>query len=203
VGAPLPMQRWLTLLLGALAIGLAVVVVYRSMGERSSLVHDKADEAKDAQAPVGDAGDGGEGGQADPFSSLAASSGGADPRGGETGPGSHLPDGRPTPPLPYGAPKQVRIGVVIVTYAGTQGAPPGARSKKDALEIATKLAVDARSDFHAAVVRGDNGSADDVGHIPRGVLELGTEYVVFTTPVGAVSELLETPRGYWIVKRLD
>jgi hypothetical protein len=27
--------------------------------------------------------------------------------------------------------------------------------------------------------------------------------VIFTMPVRTVSELLETPRGYWIVKRLD
>jgi hypothetical protein len=92
---------------------------------------------------------------------------------------------------------------VIVAYAGAQGTAPGSRSKKEALELATKLAADAKADFHAAVLRGDSGSADDVGHIPRGVLELGTEYVIFTMPVGTVSELLETPRGYWIVKRLD
>jgi hypothetical protein len=105
--------------------------------------------------------------------------------------------------LPEGTPKQVRIGVVIVAYAGAQGTTPGSRSKKEALEVATKLAADAKTDFHGAVLRGDSGSADDVGHIPRGVLELGTEYVVFTMPVGTISDLLETPRGYWIVKRLD
>jgi hypothetical protein len=90
-----------------------------------------------------------------------------------------------------------------MTFAGTQGAPPGARSKSEALGLAQKLATDAKTDFHAAVVRGDGGSTDDVGHIPRGVLELGTEYVAFTIAVGSVSDPLETPRGYWIIKRLD
>jgi hypothetical protein len=196
------MQRWLTLLLAALAIGLAVVVVYRSTQDRPPLV--RVDTAADAQPPVVDAGDAGSDGAADdPFANAAASPPPADTRGGETGPGSHLPDGRPVPPLPEGTPRQVRIGVVIVAFSGAQGTTPGSRSKTDALEIATKLAADAKSDFHAAVLRGDSGSADDVGHIPRGVLELGTEYVVFTMPVGTVSDLLETPRGYWIVKRLD
>ncbi len=200
------MRRSLTLLLSALAVGLAVAIVYRSTADRPFVAHDKSDEPKDAQALIVDAGDGGaraEGGLADPFSSLSTSLGPSDLRGVDTGPGSHLPDGRLPPPLPDGTPRQVRIGIVIVTYSGAQGTPPGMRSKKDALEIATKLAVDAKSDFHAAVIRGDNGSADDVGHIPRGVLEAGTEYVVFTMPVGTVSELVETPRGYWIVKRLD
>jgi hypothetical protein len=200
------MQRWLTLLLGVFAVGLAVVIAYRSTNDHSLGTSDKSGETRDAQPPAVDASDGGtsgETGSADPFASLPTSPAGPDPRNVETGPGSHLPDGRSAPPLPDGAPRQVRIGVVIVAYAGAQGMPPGMRSKREALEIATKLAVDARNDFHSAVVRGDNGSADDVGHIPRGVLELGTEYVIFTMPVRTVSELLETPRGYWIVKRLD
>ncbi len=201
------MQRWLTLFFAALAVGLAVVVVYRSTGEGSPVARESAPDAGDARAGgAADAGDGGadgEGGAADdPFANLAPPPA-ADTRGGETGPGSRLPDGRGVPPLPEGTPKQVRIGVVIVAYAGAQGTSRGGRSKKDALELATKLAADAKTDFHAAVLRGDSGSADDVGHIPRGVLELGTEYVVFTTPMGTVSDILETPRGYWIVKRLD
>jgi hypothetical protein len=198
------MQRWLTLLMGALAIGLAVVVVYRSTGDRPPLT--RVESAADADPPVANAADAGpraEGGSDDPFAALPATPAAADTRGGDTGPGSHLPDGRPAPPLPEGTPKQVRIGVVIVAYAGAQGTTPGSRSKKEALEVATKLAADAKTDFHGAVLRGDSGSADDVGHIPRGVLELGTEYVVFTMPVGTISDLLETPRGYWIVKRLD
>jgi parvulin-like peptidyl-prolyl isomerase len=53
------------------------------------------------------------------------------------------------------------------------------------------------------VVRGDNGSSDDVGRIPRGVLEPATEYMLFTMPVGSVSDPIETPRGYWIAKRTE
>lgn len=118
--------------------------------------------------------------------------------------GTRLPDGSPVPPsLPEKAPRFVRFGVVLVHYQGAQGAPQNARSKKDALDAATKLATDAKTDFKAAVVRGDTGSIEDVGRVPRGVLEPAPEYVLFTMTAGTVSEPIDTPRGYWIVKRID
>jgi hypothetical protein len=195
------MQRWLTILFGTLAVGLALVVAYRSAGDRPAPAHDVP---KDAEAPdaLADAGEDATIKITDLFADPSGSLG-IDPRAGEMGAGWRLPDGRPVPPLPPNSPRQVRLGIVLMTFAGTQGAPPGARSKTEALGLAQKLASDAKTDFHAAVVRGDGGSADDVGHIPRGVLELGTEYVAFTMAVGSVSDPLETPRGYWIIKRLD
>ena len=48
---------------------------------------------------------------------------------------------------------------------------------------------------------GYNDNAID-GAVQRGILEPGTQYVVFTLPVGSTSEILDTPRGFWIVKRL-
>jgi hypothetical protein len=105
--------------------------------------------------------------------------------------------------LPSGAPKQVKIGVVLVTFSGAEGAPPGARSKPEALELAERLARDAQSDFHHAVSGGDPGSSDDIGRIPRGVLDPRTEVSVFALGSGSISDVLETPKGYWIVKRLD
>lgn len=105
--------------------------------------------------------------------------------------------------LPAGAPRSVKIGVVLVSFAGADGAPPSARSKGDAYSIAERLANDARSDFHGAVMSGDPGSADDIGRMPRGVLDPRTERAVFGLAPGEVSDVLETPRGYWIVKRID
>ena len=52
-------------------------------------------------------------------------------------------------------------------------------------------------------MRGDSGSIEDLGRVPRGVLEPAPEYVLFTMPAGAVSDPVDTPRGYWIVKRID
>jgi hypothetical protein len=115
-----------------------------------------------------------------------------------------LADGTPVPPLDRGAPRQVRFGVILVTYGGAEGAPEkGARRKPDALALAAKLADEAKSDFHGAVVRGDTGSSDDVGEVTRGVLEPAPEAVLFTLPAGGVSGVVDTPRGLWIVKRLE
>jgi parvulin-like peptidyl-prolyl isomerase len=61
----------------------------------------------------------------------------------------------------------------------------------------------ARADFHQAVGKGDTGSGDDLGRFPRGILDPNVEAVVFSLGQNDVSEVVETPRGYWIVKRLD
>jgi hypothetical protein len=105
--------------------------------------------------------------------------------------------------LPSGSPKMVRFGVILVQYRGAQAAPPSARSKDEALALARTLAEAARTDFKAQVSKGDPGSMDDAGRIPRGVLEPAIEYALFTLGAGGVSEPLDTPRGYWIVKRIE
>lgn len=119
------------------------------------------------------------------------------------GVGFRMNDGTPVPPLPPNAPSVVRFGVVLVAYAGAEDAPRGARSKPEALHLAEQLASQARSDFHAAVRRGDDGSADDVGSMKRGVLEPAPEYVLFSLQPGGVSDPIDTPRGYWVVKRIE
>ncbi len=99
--------------------------------------------------------------------------------------------------------RSVRVGVVLVQFAGAQGAGPTARPRAAALEQALRLAQEAKADFHQAVTHGDPGSADDIGRIGRGILEPAVEVVVFNIPSGTTSEPIETPRGYWIVKRLE
>jgi parvulin-like peptidyl-prolyl isomerase len=44
---------------------------------------------------------------------------------------------------------------------------------------------------------------DDAGRISRGVLEAPAESALFGLQPGTVSGVIETPRGFWIVKRLD
>ena len=121
----------------------------------------------------------------------------------DAGVGSKMADGTSVPPLPAKAPKQVRFGVILVAYAGAQGAPPGARSKSSASDLALKLSEGARTDFKGTVAKGDPGSAEDVGRVPRGVLELAPEYALFMLPVNGVSEPIDTPKGFWIVKRTE
>jgi hypothetical protein len=123
------------------------------------------------------------------------------------GPGSVLLDGSPVPSLPFTVPRVVRFGVALVSYAGAQpsagGGRPAARSRGEALALANKLLATAKDDFHAAVQQGDAGSADDLGTIKLGLLEPAPEYVLFTLPVGGVGGPVDTPRGYWVVKRLE
>jgi hypothetical protein len=99
--------------------------------------------------------------------------------------------------------RSVRFGVVLVSFQGAQGASDKARSKPAAQELADKLAEEAKTDFHAAVTKGDPGSMDDAGRISRGVLEAPAESALFGLQPGTVSGVIETPRGFWIVKRLD
>lgn len=125
----------------------------------------------------------------------------------DAGPGSLMPDGTPVPQLPTTAPRQVRFGVVLVSYAGAQpaasGERPSTRTRAEARDLAGKLAATAQHDFQAAVQQGDAGSASDIGTVTLGVLEPAPEYVLFTLPVDGVGGPVDTPRGYWIVKRLE
>jgi hypothetical protein len=105
--------------------------------------------------------------------------------------------------MPTGAPKSVRLGVVLVQWAGAEGASSSARAKPDALKHATELLEQAKTDWKATVKAGDVGSSEDIGRIPRGVLDRATELSVFSLEKDQISEPLETPRGYWIVKRVE
>jgi hypothetical protein len=105
--------------------------------------------------------------------------------------------------MPSGAPRSVRLGVVLVQFAGAEGASNSARAKPDALKHALELAEQAKTDWKGAVKAGDTGSSDDIGRIPRGVLDHTTELVVFSLEKDGISEPLETPKGYWIVRRVE
>lgn len=117
--------------------------------------------------------------------------------------GEALPSGSSAPVLGDGAPKSVSFGAVLVEYRGAEAASHGARSREEALALAKKLADQAKSDFAAAVKAGDRGSSEDIGSIPRGVLEPGPEFVLFNLKVGDVSDPVDSPRGFYIFKRID
>ncbi len=117
--------------------------------------------------------------------------------------GATLIDGAPAPPLAADAPKSVVFGVILVQYKGAQAAPANARSHEAALELAKQLAADAKTDFKAALAKGDKGSLENAGRMPRGMLEPAPEYVLFSLPKDGVSEPVDTPRGFWIVRRIE
>jgi hypothetical protein len=113
-----------------------------------------------------------------------------------------MPAGSAVPELPADAPKSVSFGVVLVTYTGAEMSPPDAPSKAAALAKAKALVAEARSSFDEAVKKGDHGSMAQAGTMPRGVLEPNIEYILFTLKKGEVyGEPLDTPRGYWVLRR--
>lgn len=113
-----------------------------------------------------------------------------------------LPDGRPVPPLPATAPKTCGFAAILFTFEGVQLAPRNARSKSEALNLAKRLIPEAEQNFAEAVKKGDPGSLADAGTIARGVLEHSVEYQLFTLEKGKIHpEPIETPRGFWILRR--
>lgn len=179
----------------AAVMALFIGVVLLEGGERSapeSTVDAGLDgaPAADAEALVSDAGD----------APDAEPGVGNEPR---VDAGGTLLNGEAPPALGPDAPKTVVFGVILVQYKGAQGALPNTRSREDALKLAQELAVEAKADFKAAVAKGDKGSMENAGKLGRGFIEPAPEYVLFTLPKGEVSEPVDTPRGYWIVHRIE
>jgi hypothetical protein len=205
------MQRWATTLIGLAVVGLAVWMVARSYRPPTPIGHRPSAESlleagAEAHVPMfalADAGASEDDAAPLLLSDLVAE--GERRLDGRSG--VAMPDGTPVPPLPYNAPREVRFGVVLVSYSGAQpsagGGKPASRSRAEAKALAAKLLATAQQDFHAAVQQGDAGSSDDVGRVRRGVLEPAPEYVLFTLAVDSVAGPVDTPRGYWIVKRLE
>jgi hypothetical protein len=108
-----------------------------------------------------------------------------------------------SPPGLTDAPKKVKIAVILVQYVGAEDARADARSKGAALSLAKEIAAAAAEDFAAAVKKGDPGSTVDAGTLGRNILDPDLEARVFTLAKGALSEPIDTPKGYWIVKRLE
>jgi hypothetical protein len=202
------MQRWVTTAVGIAVVFFAVWVVVHNFHPPEPVGVAAADGG---EAGAGDAGravaDGGAGAPVDDSGPLFLSDLVANAARDDAATDASFPDGTPVPPLPFNAPRQVRFGVILVSYAGAQPSPggghPSSRSKGEAKALAERLFTSARDDFRGAVQQGDPGSSDDVGQLRTGILEPAPEFVLFTLPVGGVGAPMDTPRGFWIVKRLE
>ncbi|HKY40939.1 MAG TPA: peptidylprolyl isomerase [Polyangiaceae bacterium] len=192
------MQRTTSVTVGLLFIAaLGAVAVYGLRPKRTPDEHAPAPKtsASARQAP-----------SAAPSHSAAPEATDIDSRPGRDGVVTEgfeaFPDGGKVPELPASAPARVGFGAVIFTYQGSQGAPRDARSKDDARRKAAETLELAQKDFAAAVAKGDHGSTTDAGRVPRGVLEPPIEYHLFTLDKGKVHpEPIDTPRGYWVLRR--
>lgn len=116
--------------------------------------------------------------------------------------GATLLDGALVPEL-SAEPKSLVFGVILVQYQGAQGARSGARSHDEAQQLAEQLAELAKNDFEAAVKKGDPGSTDNAGRMFRNILEPAPEFVLFSLEPGEVGGPVDTPRGFWVVKRIE
>ena len=197
------MQRWTAIAFVALFIASIAMVIAKAGGSNapSGASDAGADGSASSDAGLEDAQ-----AQGDPDADIPPDvppeGPGPIPDGG-TGAGRKLLSGEEPPPLGPDAPKSVVFGVILVHYKGAQGAPANARSKDEALALAKTLAAEAAQDFKAALAKGDKGSMENAGRIPRGVLEPAPEYVLFSLAKGAVSEPVDTPRGFWVVQRVE
>ena len=186
------MQRWTSLAFGLLFVAaIAGLVVTGRTPQRT--VASAAPSASEPPPPP----------SADPVAvdALAPVDAGTD--SAESSAFSRLVDGGEVPKLPDSAPKTVTLGVVLFQYRGAQGAARSARTKEEARKKAMDALPLAGKDFDEAVKRGDPGSLANAGALPRNVLEPAIEYTVFTMKVGELHpEPLDTPRGFWIVRRV-
>jgi hypothetical protein len=193
------MRTWSAIVMGLLLAG-AIALVVKGPAKTTAVV-------------VADAGTGSDAGDAatapDAAAAAADLDGGAgtedggDPEPTASDAGTTLLDGEAPPTLGTDAPKTVTFGVILVMYKGAQGAPASARSRDEALVLAKQLAEEAKADFKATVQKGDKGSMENAGRMPRGMLELAPESVLFSLAKGAVSDPVETPRGFWIMQRIE
>lgn len=117
---------------------------------------------------------------------------------------TRLADGSPVPALPPDAPNSVRFGVILIAYAGSELAEADAPSRSEAFSRASELIPQAREDFALAVKKGDRGSLANAGRIAQGVLEPAVESALFRLKTTEVSDPpIDTPRGFWVVRRHD
>lgn len=116
---------------------------------------------------------------------------------------NRMPDGSPVPSLPADAPNKIRLGVALFRYAGAEGSSPKDRSRASALTAATEAQTLAQESFRRAIAKADPGSNEDIGWIRRGVLEKRVELETFRLKSGELASApVETPRGFWVVKRM-
>jgi hypothetical protein len=191
------MQRGPAVVFGVLLVAAVAVVALRSRTPAAPATAASASARTSASAPPSassapaSAGDGG--------TDLLAAERVSEP---ESKGFDRLPDGGPIPELAGTAPKTVGFGVILFSYKGAQYAPSDAPTKDQARAKAAELIAAASTNFTDAVKKGDRGSTTDAGRIPRGMLEPYAEYVLFTLEKGKVHpEPVDTPRGFWIVRR--
>lgn len=188
------MHRWTSLAFGLLFVAAVIGLVFASRRPEPSAPVASVSASASTPAPIS---------SENPVAVDAGEEQDASPISAQSSAFQRMPDGSPVPKLPDSAPKIVHLGVVLYQYRGAQGAPQAARTEQAAREKAEAILELAKKDFDEAVKQGDPGSLANAGSIPRGVLEPAIEYTVFTmAPESVHPEPINTPKGYWVVRRI-
>lgn len=116
---------------------------------------------------------------------------------------SKMPDGTDVPALPSQAPQRIKVGIALFRYKGAQGPPSSPRTRAEAEKLALEAQKKGQDEFAAAIKMADRGSAENIGWLKRGVLEPAVEYAAFTTDKGKLAKQpIDTPRGFWVLRRI-
>ncbi len=108
--------------------------------------------------------------------------------------------------------EQVEASHILITYEGADGATEEiTRSKAEALAEAERILVDARNDpasFNALAVEFSDdptgqSNGGDLGFFTRGMMVEEFETAAFSLEIGQISEVVESPFGFHIIKVTD
>ena len=191
------MKRRSPAILASLVVGCAVLLALKESGRKQPESKDPAPEVKSATpTPAEDVSD------EEVPPQRVVPPGNVDPSS-QSKRFQLLADGSQVPPLAADAPDRVKLGVILFRYDGAEAPPKSERSKSEALKLARAAITPAQGDFAQAVKLGDRGSDENIGWIDQGILEPAVQYAIFSLEKGAVSsEPIDTPRGYWVARRV-
>ena len=109
---------------------------------------------------------------------------------------------------PIGGPAQISARHILIAFRGAKRAAESiTRTREQALELAKKVAADARSgkDWDELWEENSNEPAGqrggDLGTFGRGQMVPSFEQAAFRLQVGAISDPIETPYGFHVIER--
>ncbi|HEX5660273.1 MAG TPA: peptidylprolyl isomerase [Polyangiales bacterium] len=125
----------------------------------------------------------------------------------ETPTGYFVVERRTDPPT---GPTRVSAKHILISFQGAEHAIPGVkRTEKEARDLAEQIDRDAKAgkDWGELAKNTDEpGSKEtggDLGAFTRGQMVPAFERVAFALPVGAISEVVQTPFGFHVIQRYE
>lgn len=102
--------------------------------------------------------------------------------------------------------EEMRASHILIAYGGASGAPAGVtRTKEEAKALAERLRAELRggADFAVLARQSDaesKATGGSLGSIARGTMVASFEQVAFALPQGGISDVVETPFGFHIIR---